>query len=63
MLQNFFKWQFLQEYNYLRTEKSGEGIIKNGGKAEKERKKHIFSTGKSNRDVKAAEDVFIWPLQ
>lgn len=42
MLPKFFKWQFLQEYNYLRTEKSGEGIIKNGGKAEKERK-CIFS--------------------
>ena len=48
MLQYFFKWQFLQEYNYLRTEKSGEVVIEHGGKAEKERKKHIFSTGKSN---------------
>jgi len=50
-------------YSYLRTKKSEESVIKHGGRAGRENKNHVFSTGKSKCDVKAAEVLSIWPFQ
>lgn len=50
-------------HSYLRTKKSEESDIKHGGRAGRENKSRVFSTGKSNCDVKAAEDLSIWPFK